>query len=127
MFKKIIENKKQILSALLALVVYLFFHFTNIFGLIISKFKGSSHTNQCVASLTEELQGAKFIFTLAGVPEDKVDTALNEMIFESCNCIVSAAGTTDINAFILNKTNEKTIKQCSEDATGKSVEKYAQM
>ena len=127
MIKKLQDNKKQILAAVLSVVIYLTFHFTNFFGLIIAKFKGSSHTNQCVAALTEELQGAKFIFTLAGVPEAKVDKALDEMIFESCNCIVTAAGTADINKFILDKKNEKTIKQCSEDATGKSVEKYAQL
>lgn len=117
------------MSAILAVLIFFVFSYifksTNIFSFIGSKLSGNPNTEQCIASMTEEAQTFKFIFGFSGVPEEKTDIALNEMIIDNCDCVISAAGALDVEAFILDENNSETLKKCSENATRKSIEKYA--
>lgn len=119
------QNKLVVLAIALAIGAFITFKFTNLPGRFYQALSGNAGTNQCVDALAEKLQETRYKFSLAGVPSETIDTALNEMIAKSCTCIANAAGTLDVNEFIDNKDNARVIRECSETATGQTLGKYA--
>lgn len=123
--KKILQNKLILVSALLFGALVLVLKFTNIAGGFLPNLSGGGGAGECVQVLAEDLQDTRYKFTLAGVPAETVDKALAEMISKSCLCIANAAGSSDVQKFIEDKNNAKTIRGCTEKATGTALGKYA--
>lgn len=125
MIGKILNYKKQILASVLAICVYFVLQYSNIFSLVINKFKGSSDIKQCVEKMTPELSGIRFVLSISGVPENQLNIALKEMIRESCNCIVNAAAGSNFEYYATDPENSKAVKKCSSEATELALKKYA--
>ncbi len=123
--KNIFKSKKEVVAAVLAVAIFATFTIFNPFELIFSQFRKDDNLSNCVTSLSEAKDTLKFMYSLSGVPEDKMDTALTEAVLDTCKCMIAAAGKNDVKAFIENEDNSPVMQKCSEDVTKATIDKYS--
>lgn len=123
--KNIFKSKKEVIASILAVLIFIGFTFFNPFKIIFDQFKNNDNLANCVSTLGEAKETLKFMYSLSGVPEDKMDLALDEAVQETCKCMIAAAGKNDVKSFIENEENSPIMQKCSEDVTKSTIDKYS--
>lgn len=123
--KNIFKNKKEVVGACLLILMLASFIFFDPFKYALDLLNKKDHTFQCALSLSEAKDTLKFMYSLSGIPEDKMDQAVENSIIENCKCILAKAGKINFNDFMANDDNTPTIQKCSEEATQKTIKDYS--
>lgn len=119
-------NQKRLIIATPILLAILFFIYSLQQAMTEQKIKAWKQL--CSNSTYEEVfQSVQFVYKLAGVPEDRIATAIHEATDATCDCIVKISGETNISAiesFVANPKNKDVLNQCSEQKQAEILENY---